>query len=513
MTINLDDVFQKRMITVSIMLATIMQVLDTTIANVALPHIQGSLNTTQEQVAWVLTSYIVAAAIMTAPVGFMAARVGRKQLLLLSVVGFSFFSALCGASTGLPEMIVFRVLQGVCGAALVPLSQAVLLDINTREEHGKAMAMWGMGIMLGPILGPTLGGWITEYYSWRWVFYINVPVGIAAFMGIWLFMPESDKRRDRKFDLFGFVLLGLAIGALQLMLDRGQNQDWFSSAEVIAEAVFAALMFYLFVVHILTAKSHPFIEPAMFKDRNYTVSITLMFVVGLVLLASMALSPPFLQNLKGYPVLLTGYVLAPRGFGVMIAMAVVGKVLTGRVDARWMILFGLALTSYSLHMMSRFNLDVPESLLIWTGVIQGFGLGFVFVPLSTVAYSTLEPHYRDDATAIFSLSRNIGSSIGISLVMALLVNNIQVSHADLVSTLPNFGDKERVITGAISKIGHMGTDEGLALLNQMVTVQAAAIAYINDFLLMMYIVMISIPLVLLLGAGGKTSPSAPIPRD
>ncbi|HCK94026.1 MAG TPA: EmrB/QacA family drug resistance transporter, partial [Gammaproteobacteria bacterium] len=401
------------MITVSIMLATIMQALDTTIANVALPHMQGALSATQEQATWILTSYIVAAAIMTSPIGILAARIGRKRLFMASVAGFTFASILCGIATGLTEIVVFRLLQGVFGAALVPLSQSVLLDINPKEKHGQAMAMWGVGVMLGPILGPTLGGWLTEYYNWRWVFHINVPIGIAAFIGMGVFMDETEKTPARRFDAFGFLMLSLFIGSLQLLLDRGQSKDWFSSTEIIIETIVAGLSIYLFVVHLLTSKKQPFLDPHMFKDRNYAVSLALIFVIGVVLLSSMALLPPFLQNYMGYPVLLTGLVLAPRGLGVMLAMMFVGR-MVNRVDARILIFIGLCITSFSLYEMSLFNLEVPMSTLIYTGMLQGVGMGFVFVPLSTQAYTTLSPHYRNDAAAIFSLARNIGSSVGIS---------------------------------------------------------------------------------------------------
>lgn len=484
---------QKRMITLSIMLATIMQALDTTIANVALPHMQGALNATQEQTTWILTSYIVAAAIMTAPVGIMAARLGRKRLFIGCVVGFTIASILCGAATGLEEMVFFRLAQGVFGAALVPLSQAVLLDINPREKHGQAMAIWGVGVMLGPILGPTLGGWLTEYYSWRWVFYINVPIGIAAVMGMMTFMPETEKTPGRKFDILGFALLSLFIGSLQLMLDRGQSLDWFSSFEIRAEAVIAGLSLYLFIVHVATTRGQPFLDPAMFRDRNYTVSLGLMFVVGIILLASMALLPPFLQNLMGYPALLTGLVLAPRGVGVMIAMIIVGRLLQ-KIDARALILFGLLLTAYSLYMMSQFTIVMPTENLIYTGLVQGFGMGFVFVPLTTVAYATLPPHYRNDAAAIFSLSRNIGSSVGISIVIALLVRFTQVNHTELGAHILSFGNSAHLLAAMTESLPLNGQAAQLAMLDAQVTQQAATISYLNDFILMMYIVILSIPL-------------------
>jgi DHA2 family multidrug resistance protein len=492
-----NTVPHKGMITVSIMLATIMQALDTTIANVALPHMQGSLGATQEQVTWVLTSYIVAAAIMTAPIGILAARLGRKRLFMISVIGFTLASILCGAATGLISMVLFRLLQGVFGAALVPLSQAVLLDINPREKHGQAMAMWGVGVMLGPILGPTLGGWLTEYYNWRWVFYINVPIGIAACVGMWLFMPETETTPNRRFDSFGFVLLTVFIGSLQLLLDRGQSLDWFASNEIIIETVLAGLALYLFITHILTARREPFLAPAMFRDRNYAVSLLLMFVVGIVLLASMALLPPFLQGLMGYPVLLTGMVLAPRGVGVMIAMMLVGR-LTNKIDPRLLMLFGLILTAFSLYEMTLFTTSMPISVLVYTGIIQGFGMGFVFVPLSTVAYATLEPRFRNDAAAIFSLVRNVGSSVGISVVTALLARNIQISHADLVSNLVPFGNMEYQLSALAQSVTGTDGTAVLQMLDAEVNKQASTIAYLNDFLLMMYVVVFSIPLLMLM---------------
>lgn len=484
------------LITGSIMMATIMQALDTTIANVALPHMQGSLNATQEQASWVLTSYIVACAIMTAPTGILAARIGRKRLFLISVAGFTFTSILCGVAQNLPEMVLFRLLQGVFGAGLVPLSQAVLLDTYPKEKHGQAMSLWGMGVMLGPILGPSLGGWLTEYFNWRWVFYINLPIGIATFIGILLFMPETEKNPSRRFDFFGFALLSLSIGALQLMLDRGQSKDWFEATEIVIECALAGLAFYLFVVHILTAKK-PFLEPAMFRDRNYVASLVFIFVVGIIMLASMALLPPFLQKLMGYPVLTTGLVLAPRGLGTMAAMAIAGR-LTRHVDPRLLMLTGLLLTAYSLWQMGQFTTDVSSAIVVENGLIQGFGLGFVFVPLSTLAYSTLAPHFRNDAAAVFSLVRNIGSSVGISIVTALLARNIQVNHAELGSHLVNYGAEFGVVQDLTEQIILNDSSGALQLLEGMVSSQAATIAYLNDFRLMMVVVLLSTPMLLML---------------
>ena len=335
------------------MLATIMQILDTTIANVALPSMQGSLNAAQDTITWVLTSYIVAAAIATPLTGWLSDQIGRKRLFLICIAGFTVASMLCGIATSLEEMVLFRVAQGAFGAALVPLSQAVLLDINPRERHGQAMAIWGAGLMVGPIAGPTLGGWLTDTFNWRWAFYVNLPVGIVALLGVLIFLPET-KLRARRFDLVGFALLSLAVGALQMMLDRGEQLDWFSSTEILLETgLDASPALWMFVVHIVTAKE-PFIELAMLKDRNFAIGLIFIFTIGIILLATMALLPPMLQNILGYPVITSGLVLAPRGVGTMISMILVGR-LVQKVDARLLILAGLLLTAYSLWEMTGFS--------------------------------------------------------------------------------------------------------------------------------------------------------------
>lgn len=498
-------------ITVCVMLATIMQALDTTIANVALPHMQGSLAATQDQIAWVLTSYIVAAAIMTPPTGFLAARFGRKRLFVTAVAGFTLASMLCGIATSLTEMVAFRLLQGVFGAALVPLSQSVLLDSYPREKHGQAMALWGIGVMVGPILGPTLGGWLTENYDWRWVFYINLPFGLLALFGILAFLPETPRDHDRRFEAFGFALLGIAIGALQMMLDRGELKDWFGSTEIMTEAIVAGTCFFMFVAHTLTHEK-PFLDPALFRDRNLVAGLALIFLVGIILLATMALLPPFLQNLADYPVITTGFVLAPRGVGTMIGMFVVGR-LINRIDARALILFGLVLAAASLWEMAGFTPDVSQWTLVRTGVTQGLGLGFIFVPLSTITFSTLAPRLRTDATGLFSLMRNVGSSIGISIVMALLSRNTQINHAILAEHVTPYG----TVTGApwFSSFWSIDSAAGIQALNDEVTRQAAAIAYIDDFLLMMWVTVLAAPLLLLLhkprraARSGSTTPVVP----
>jgi MFS transporter, DHA2 family, multidrug resistance protein len=480
------------LITLSVMLASIMQALDNTIANVALPRIQGSLSATQDQMAWVLTSYIIAAAIMTPLSGWLAGQVGRKRVFLFSVVGFTVASALCGLAQTLPEIVAARLLQGLCGAALIPMSQAVLLDINPPEDHAKAMAIWVMAVTIGPILGPALGGWLTEHYNWRWVFYINVPFGILSFLGILSFMPETQIRKSR-FDFFGFAALSVAIGSLQLMLDRGQLKDWFSSPEIRVEAIVSGTAFYLFVVHMLTTTKPAFVSPALFKDRNFLTGNLFIFIVGVVLFATLALLPPLLQDLMNYPVVLTGLVTAPRGIGTLLAMIIVSRIM-GKIDTRLIIATGFGLTALSLWQMTGFYLQMDIAPVVWSGFAQGIGTGFVYVPLAAITFATLSPRYRNEGTALFSLIRNLGSSIGISAVETFLTRGTQTMHARLAEQVTPYGHT----------LGpHASTPQGLAMLNHMVTEQAAMIAYNNDFMLMMILTLCAVPLVMLLRSGRK----------
>jgi DHA2 family multidrug resistance protein len=481
------------------MLASIMQSLDTTIANVALPRIQGSLSATQDQMAWVLTSYIVAAAIMTPLSGWLAGQIGRKRVFVYSVAGFTFASMLCGLAQSLPQMVMARLLQGLCGAALVPLSQAVLLDINPPARHARAMAVWVMGVTLGPIIGPALGGWLTEDYNWRWVFYINVPFGIMALLGILSFLPEAPIRRSR-FDFFGFTSLSLAIASLQIMLDRGQLMDWFSSTEIRIEATIAAVALYLFVIHMLTTTRQRFISPALFKDRNFLTGNIFIFIVGVVLFATLALLPPLLQDLLNYPVVTTGLVTAPRGIGTLVAMFIVGRIM-GKVDTRWIIGTGFALTAASSWQMSGFDLQMGASRVVWSGLMQGFGTGFVYVPLAAATFATLSPVLRNEGTALFSLTRNLGSSIGISVVNTLLTRNTQIMHAALGENVNRYSALLRSqFPGGLANL------RSIAGLNATVTEQATMIAYNNDFKLMMFLSLAAIPLVLLLRRGGSVAP-------
>ena len=487
------------MITLTVMVASILQSLDNTIANVALPRMQGSLSATQDQMTWVLTSYIVAAAIMTPLTGWLADRFGRKPLFLVSIIGFTLASALCGLAQSLDQIVLFRVLQGLCGAALVPMSQAVLFDVYPPEQHGRAMALWGVGVVLAPTLGPLIGGWLTDNYSWRWVFYINVPFGILAVLGVLTYFPDTTHAR-KSFDFFGFAVLSIAVGALQVFLDRGPIKDWFSSSEIQLEAAIAALALYLFVVHTLTTP-RPFIRFALYKDRNFLSGNVLIFVIGVVLFAVLALLPPLLQGLMGYSVFQSGLATAPRGVGTLIAMLLVGRIV-GRIDVRLIIGTGLMLAALSLWQMSHFSMLMDMSPVVWTGVIQGLGIGIAYVPMAALTFATLPAVMRNEGTALFNLIRNIGSSVGISTVQGLLVRNTQVVHASL---------SQHVTPWSLATHAHgpYTGAQAMAALNREVTAQGSMIAYLDDFHFMLILTLVAMLTLLMVrksGAGGAGAP-------
>ncbi|MDA8252515.1 MAG: DHA2 family efflux MFS transporter permease subunit [Rhodospirillales bacterium] len=495
----------RALITVCAMIATLMQALDSTIANVALPYMQGSLSATSDQITWVLTSYVVAAAIMTAPVGWLAARFGRKNLFILCLVGFTATSMMCGVAQSLPQMVLFRLAQGVFGAALVPLSQALMLDIYPPAMRGTAMAVWGMGVMVGPILGPTLGGYLTDVYNWRWVFYVNLPFGVAAVSGLLLFMPKTETNPGLRFDWTGFAVLAIGLGALQMMLDRGQDKDWFSSGEIITEAVLAGLGIYLFVVHLLTAEK-PFISPRLFRDLNFSASLMMMFAVGVVLLATSALLAPWLQLLGNYPVATAGLVMAPRGIGTMGCMFIAGK-LTSRVDPRKIMGFGLLLLIWSLYESTTWTPDIDRWAMIATLVVQGAALGFVFIPLQVVAFATLPAPMRTEATALLSLFRNVGSAIGISVTSALLAQNVQVVHSELGAFVNPF-NRMLQTGGALGHLLDPAHNASLQLLDAIINNQALIIAYVDDYKFMMLTTLPALALLFLMRRPGAAPAAA-----
>jgi DHA2 family multidrug resistance protein len=495
-------------VTVCVMMATTMQALDTTIANIALPHMQGSFSASQDQVNWVLTSYIVAAAIATPPTGWIARRFGRTRILLVAVAGFTIASMLCGLAQSIEQMVLFRLMQGLCGASLVPLSQSIMLDIYPREQQASAMAMWGVGVMVGPIIGPTLGGWLTENLDWRWVFFINLPIGVVTWLGLKTFLRETSKAETIPFDWFGFGTLSVALGGLQLMLDRGEQLDWFDSPEIIIETAAAGLAFYLFLVHTFSAK-HPFIPPSLFKDRNFLLGSASIFTLGVVVFATMALLTPFLQQVLGFPVVTAGLTLGSRGIGTMFAMFLTGR-LAGRVDNRYVLVLGVLLMFLSLHSMIGFTYDVSQETVALSGLEQGIGIGFLFVTLSTTSFSSLSPSQRTEGASVFTLSRNIGSAIGISIFGSLLSQGTRVNHAEISGYVTPFN---RML--ATDAPGLFGPDRvhAAAQLDQLIDKEAVTIAYIDDFKLMMILGLAVLPLVLMVRPNQGAAKSDPVVLD
>jgi DHA2 family multidrug resistance protein len=489
--------FPRMIVTIGCMIGTLMQALDATIANVSLPYMQGSLSASYDEITWVLTSYVVAAAIMTAPVGWLASRFGRKNVFMVSIIGFTIASMMCGIATSLGEMVADRLLQGVFGAALVPLSQSTMLDIYPVEKRGQAMAIWGIGVMIGPILGPTLGGYLTYFYDWRYVFFVNLPFGIAATLALGFFMPKrgAGARAKGHFDWIGFAVLSLFLAALQIMLDRGEEKDWFGSTEIITYAVLATIGLYLFIVHMFTADK-PFIPRGVFKDRNLNASLIAMFAVGSVLLSSSTLMPPFLEKLGNYPVELAGLIMAPRGIGTMGAMVIAGR-LTNKIDPRYLMFLGFILLIVSFWMMMQWLPSSPQSYLIESVIVQGAGLGFVFTPLQVVAFYTLDPALRTQGTSLLSLMRNVGMAVGISITEAVQVQMSQVAHASITHGITPF-NRALQVGGAVTRDLNPMTTHGAALLNSMVEQQSQIISYLDAFKFMLIVSVPSIFTLLLM---------------
>lgn len=470
-----------------VMLATFMQVLDMTIANVALPHMQAALGATQDNISWVLTSYIVAAAVAIPLTGWLSDKIGRRTLYLWSVGGFMIASMLCGVAANIEEMVLFRLLQGLSGAFLSPLAQAVLVDTTPPEKRGQAMAVFGMGIVIGPILGPVLGGWLTDNLDWRWVFFVNIPFGALAFAGLWLLL-EDVKRPTKPFDYTGFILLAVALTALQLMLDRGERADWFNSIEIWLEAGLAASAFWMFVIHLLTGK-HPIFSKELLSDSNLVISALLMSMVGFLMTTAMALLPLMLENLFGYPVMTSGMLLSSRGIGVLVMMGITGKLIS-HVDSRVLVITGLAIAAFSFWEMTQWSLDMPWTVIAMNGLMQGAGMGMMFVPISTVGYATLPAHERTNAASLINLTRSIGSSIGISVVVTLFTRSTTVSHADLTEHMT--ADKLGIDPTQLGLPGNF-TDMALTIMNAEVMRQATMIGFLNAFYFMLITCICAIP--------------------
>ncbi|MBV9995522.1 MAG: DHA2 family efflux MFS transporter permease subunit [Caulobacteraceae bacterium] len=496
-----EDIANRIPITFGLMVATVMTTLDSTIANVALPHMQGSFSASQDQMTWVLTSYVVAAALMTPLSGWLTARIGQRRMVLLAIGGFTAASMLCGSASSLAEMVVVRLLQGLCGAVMIPVSQAVMLDLFPPRQLSQAMAVWGAGTALGPMLGPVIGGWLTEDLSWRWVFYINLPVGIGAMVVLALFMSRDRPRQAPRLDIVGFGALALFIGGLQLALDRGPRLDWFASPEVWTEAIASGLGLYLFIVQMLAAR-RPFFERSLFRDRNFVTSNIFSIVVSLVVFSTIALQPPLLQQLLGYPVFSAGLIMAPRSVFSLCSMLGVGQ-LAMRVDNRLLLAGGLALTAMAMLQMSRFDLSMTSQPFLVASIMQGVSTGFLFVPMNTLAFVTLAGRLRGDAAAFSSMTRSLGQSVGISMVEAIYTNQAAVAHADLAGQV--HASSPVFAAGMAARASPLSLG-GLAGLNGEITRQAAMIGYVDVYYLMFLTTVAVMPLVFMLRLPRRGAP-------
>jgi len=500
-----DDLLNRRMITASVMMATTVVILDMTIATIALPHMQGGLGATQDQVSWVMTTYFMMQAITMSATGWLAGRLGRKRLFIGALAGFAACSILSGNATSIEEILIFRALQGMFSAPIVPISQALMLDSYPRERHAQAMSIWGMGVMLAPVMGPVVGGWLTDEYSWRWVFYLSMPFSILGILGAIVFIRESPKNLDRKFDIFGFLMLALALAGLQFLLDRGESEGWFGSDLIIVTAATALLAAYLFVVHSATTRN-PFISPSILKDRNYMIGLGFMFLLGVLVLSMNVLMPLFLQNLRGYPILTAAMVMMPRGLGSLFGLILAGK-LSGKMDPRIQIALGFASTAYSAYLFSTFTPDVGIWAFIFAAFFNGIGIGMIFVPLTAVCFWTLPVDLRTEASTFTSLLRNYGSGIGVSIVMTVLSRTQSTSHAYMTEGINPYN--EAMQAPWLPEQWNILTLDGLAMLNVEINRQALALGFLNDFTLITIGAVISVPLVFLLTRSRKDKANPP----
>ena len=487
------------------MLSTFMEVLDTTVVNVSLPHIAGSLSATVEESTWALTSYLVANAIVLPLTGWLANFFGRKRLLLMSTIGFTVASFLCGLAPSLPFLILFRIVQGACGGGLQPLSQAVLLEAFPPQQRGKAMGFWGLGIVVAPMLGPVLGGWLTDSYSWRWVFYINIPIGIFSVIMTRLYItdPPYIKRSAAGIDTWGIGFLALGVGALRILLDKGQQEDWFHSNWITGLTIVSATALVAFLIRELKVE-HPVVNLRVLRERSYATGVFLITVLGFVLYGSLVLLPIFLQTLLGYPSLQAGIAMAPRGFGSFLAMPVVG-LLIARTDARKLLTVGLVTAALTLYWLSRLNLEVGYWDVAWPQFIQGISLGLLFVPLTTLTMGSVPIQEMGNATSIFNLMRNIGGSMGIAAVTTILSRRQQMHINRLGESVTPYGEASREMLEGIrrSMMAH-GSDATTAMQRAYAAIygkvqqQAALLSFNEAFWLMAFMFLCMLPMIWLM---------------
>ncbi|HWD36081.1 MAG TPA: DHA2 family efflux MFS transporter permease subunit [Casimicrobiaceae bacterium] len=492
-------------VVMAVMAATVIQVLDTTIVNVALPHMAGELGASLDQISWVLTSYIVASSIVMPMTGYLTDRLGRRKYLLISIAGFVIASALCGIATSLTEIVLFRLLQGIFGASLVPLSQAIMVDIYPVRDRGKAMAIWGMGVMVAPILGPTLGGWLTETVNWRWNFYINVPVGVLSFLLAARHVPDTPVK-ERGMDWWGLAFLAMFIGGLQYLLDRGQQEDWFDASSIRWSAAILAAGLGLFVAHSVMSKRHTLINLHVFADRNFTAASIVGASMGLSLFGGLLLQPVLFENILQYPTFDTGLAMMPRGFGSLLAMLIVGRVI-GRVGAKPLIYFGIVCGTIGAWMMTNVSFNTTSTSLIVPLVLQGIGIGCVFVPLSAIAFATLPKTLTAEAAGVYNLIRSIGSSIGISIVSVSLARGAQASWGVLRGYVDPYRPE---LQQYLDPLHLKAQGQGLAIIAQQAAVQAQMLGLLRAFWVIVLSFLVMIPLVMLLKPGrpGQGPPAA-----
>lgn len=487
------DPARRALISAGLILTTLMTSIDATIANTVLPQIRASVSASQDEILWTLTSFILAGTVVTPTIGWTERRFGRRTVLLTALVGFTLSSMLCGIATGIGELVIYRVMQGATAAFFIPISQAIMLDINPPEDHARAMSMWGMGAVLGPIMGPILGGVITDNLNWRWVFFINIPIAIVGFMIMATALPRRTHRERQSFDGFGFIVLIIALICMQLILDRGPGQEWFSSTEIWIYAGIAALFGYLFFVHIFTS-ARPIIHPSILADRNYLLGSVMILFIGVLMFAGMAVLPSLMQGLLGYPVLTAGLTQASRGAGTFVSMFLVGR-LVGKVDNRLIIFVGISLTGLSYYLMSGFALEMDQTPIVVSGLFQGLGLGLVFIPLMSIAFTTINPQLRTEAASFYTLIRNIGSSLGISMVGALQIYNMGVVSSQLAEhATPDNPNVAATLPPGLD----LGTAPGQAIMEGLIARQAAMVAYIDSFHLLFIMSALTLPLLLLL---------------
>ena len=476
------------LIAISVMLATFMEVIDTSIASVALPHIAGSLSATTDEATWVLTSYLVANAIILPASGWFSLRFGRKRFLIVCIVIFTISSFMCGAATTLPMILIARAVQGAGGGALQPLSQSILLESFPPEKRGSAMAVYGLGVVVAPVLGPTLGGWLTDQYSWRWAFYINIPIGIFAIFMITKFVTDPPYVRDAKpgrIDGIGLGLLAVWLGALQIILDKGQEDDWFGAAWIRWTAVILAASFVAFLIRELKSQS-PLVNLKVFLDRNFAIGCLLIGLFGGVIYGVVTLLPLFYQTLLGYTAAAAGIAVSPRGIGAICIMPVIG-VLTGRLDNRWLIVAGFAIFGFTSIWMGHLTLEISPTSLVWPIIISGVGSGMVFVPLSTIAMGTLKNEQIGNASGLFNLMRNVGGGIGISMVNTLVARHQQIHRAELVQNItagnPAFQQSFEGIRGAMAATAapNIATQRAYGIIQGTLDAQSAAFSYVDVF--------------------------------